>query len=636
MRLFLASIACCLFFITCQKSSTDETLTPTPDGFNSMNGKIIWPVGIALDTTGIKVSTFHSAASIKENKFTVDTINKFSTVFVTDAKGDVKMMRYNYPQQKDNDISPNSTALALLMNAPIVNSLSDEGQVAMIIKIQLDPNFPLLEDEVKKAIASNKSVTDTNNTSLILATSKLFENVSRSRTNVYRAVPLKITTANPATFSFANNNVSHKYVIGVYKNNSRIQKLVVNGTQSFAGSFKDVLDGVFGNGYSSPDAKIYSNIEDGTLNFKIRSGAPGTGDNSKEYDEAFKENIVQYIFQLATKHMLFRNDKCTKIAYDGIASVIESTPSFANAKTPSDFATLALGFCSDMFNTRSDLFENCSHYKDPNYKNPFWKAAGKLFKFFDKVGKVGQGLNIGMHVYDLYNSRAVIDTCFTVSNKQVGKCAIATVVIGKQEWMNSNLNVSTYRNGDPIPEVKDYDTWFSMKTGAWCYYENESENGITHGKLYNVYAINDPRGLAPEGFHIPSLNEWKELQESVEILNKSLNRFEPYYMRAETLMSSAGWYYTPSFYTNKTGFSARPSGWRTQINGRDFNGFMSKGHRTYWQTSSILPPNGSIGERQAYVILDRWDPERIYGLNMLNGVSAAFFNIGVSVRCIKN
>ena len=421
MRLLLASIACCLFFITCQKSSTGESLTPAPDTFNSMNGKIIWPVSLALDTTGLKVSTFHSAASIKENKFTVDTINKFSTVFVTDAKGDVKMMRYNYPQQKDNDISPNSTALALLMNAPIVNSLSDEGQVAMINKIQLDPNFPLLEDEVKKAIASNKSITDTNNTSLILATSKLFENVSRSRSNVYRAVPLKITTANPATFSFANNNVSHKYVIGVYKNNSRIQKLVVNGTQSFAASFKDVLDGLFGNGYSTPDAKIYSNTADGNLDFKIRSGAPGTDNNSTEYKEAFRENIVNYIVEIASSYMPFDN-KCTKTAYDGIVSIIESTPSFAAAKTPSDFATLATGFCSDMFNTRADLFENCSHYKDPNYKNPFWKAAGKLLKFFNKVGQVGQGMNISAHVYDLYNSRAAIDTCFSITDKKVGEC----------------------------------------------------------------------------------------------------------------------------------------------------------------------------------------------------------------------
>ncbi|MEJ8817338.1 hypothetical protein [Lacibacter sp. H407] len=408
-----------IFCTSCKKNERSQT--DTPNTINKMTGRIVWPANLNLDTTGVKVSTFHSAASIKENGFIVDTINKFSTVFVTDSKGDVKMMRYNYPGQKDNDISINSTALALIMNAPIVTSLSDEGQLAMINKIQLDSNFPSLVDEIKNAITLNKSIIDTTNTSLILATSKLFESASRYRLNTYRPVPLNIKTANPGTFSFANNNVSHKYVIGIYKNNGRIEKLVVNGTQSFAASFKDVIDGVFGNGYSSPDSKIFSTAEDGTLEFRIRSGAPGTDDNSTEYKEAFKENIVEYIFTLVKSKMPL-DSKCTKNAYDGIKSTIESTQAFSKASTPADFASTALGFCSDLFNTRASLFEDCSNYKDPNYKNPYWIAAGKFFKFFDKVGKVGQGLNIGMHVYDLYNSRAAIDTCFEVLDKKVGTC----------------------------------------------------------------------------------------------------------------------------------------------------------------------------------------------------------------------
>ena len=88
---------------------------------------------------------------------------------------------------------------------------------------------------------------------------------------------------------------------------------------------------------------------------------------------------------------------------------------------------------------------------------------------------------------------------------------IETVVIGNQEWTKRNLNVSKYRNGDIIPEVKDFNKWISLTTGAWCYYDNDPNND-SYGKLYNWYAVNDPRGLAPEGYHIPSDTEWKDLR----------------------------------------------------------------------------------------------------------------------------
>lgn len=83
-----------------------------------------------------------------------------------------------------------------------------------------------------------------------------------------------------------------------------------------------------------------------------------------------------------------------------------------------------------------------------------------------------------------------------------------TVTIGKQVWTSKNLNVSTYRNGDTIPQVQDQNAWANLTTGAWCYYDNDSTNGKKYGKLYNWYAVNDPRGLAPKGYHIPTDAEW--------------------------------------------------------------------------------------------------------------------------------
>jgi len=92
------------------------------------------------------------------------------------------------------------------------------------------------------------------------------------------------------------------------------------------------------------------------------------------------------------------------------------------------------------------------------------------------------------------------------------------VQIGKQFWMTENLSVSKYRNGDEIPQVQDKTEWANLKTGAWCYYDNLDKNGRLYGKLYNWHAINDPRGLTPEGFHIPSEKEWISLTDYIEPL----------------------------------------------------------------------------------------------------------------------
>ena len=89
-----------------------------------------------------------------------------------------------------------------------------------------------------------------------------------------------------------------------------------------------------------------------------------------------------------------------------------------------------------------------------------------------------------------------------------------SVKIGTQTWMAENLNVPTFRNGDLIPEAKTNEEWGKAeKEGkpAWCYYDNDPKNGAKYGKLYNWYAVNDSRGLAPDGWHICTYAEWSTL-----------------------------------------------------------------------------------------------------------------------------
>ncbi len=82
-----------------------------------------------------------------------------------------------------------------------------------------------------------------------------------------------------------------------------------------------------------------------------------------------------------------------------------------------------------------------------------------------------------------------------------------TVKIGDQWWMAENLKVTRYANGNEIPYIKENIDFSSVTSGAYCYTDIEA-----YGMLYNWYAVTDNRKIAPEGWHVPSTSEWKELR----------------------------------------------------------------------------------------------------------------------------
>jgi len=86
-----------------------------------------------------------------------------------------------------------------------------------------------------------------------------------------------------------------------------------------------------------------------------------------------------------------------------------------------------------------------------------------------------------------------------------------TVRIGDQVWMAENLRATMYRNGDTIPNIIDNKQWSGDTLGAYCNPNNYIENAAVYGRLYNYYAANDPRGLAPEGWHIATKEDWSNL-----------------------------------------------------------------------------------------------------------------------------
>ncbi len=151
--------------------------------------------------------------------------------------------------------------------------------------------------------------------------------------------------------------------------------------------------------------------------------------------------------------------------------------------------------------------------------------------------------------------------------------AMPTIQIGTQKWMNKNLEVAFYRNGDSIPEVTDANAWAALTTGAWCYYNNDPANGAIYGKLYNWYAVTDPRGLAPAGWHIPTDAEWTTLTTTLGGENVAGCKMKT--------PGTANWTTPNTGATNRSGFTGLPGGFCTSS-----GEFLSVGNVGFWWSAT--------------------------------------------------
>jgi len=168
---------------------------------------------------------------------------------------------------------------------------------------------------------------------------------------------------------------------------------------------------------------------------------------------------------------------------------------------------------------------------------------------------------------------AILDEC--------QDCISHDVIIGTQTWTGCNLNVSTYRNGDTIPEIQDQTLWTNATTGAWCYYNNDPSTEATYGKLYNVYALLDPRGIGPAGYHVPTDAEWTTLTNYLGGLSVAGGK-----LKEEGLCH---WVTPNSGATNTSGFAAFGAGTRSA------NGFFAyfNEQSTFWSTTESTPVGGN-------------------------------------------
>lgn len=192
----------------------------------------------------------------------------------------------------------------------------------------------------------------------------------------------------------------------------------------------------------------------------------------------------------------------------------------------------------------------------------------------------------------------------------------SVISICNQDWSAKNLEVTHYRNGDTIPQVDDPATWSNLTTGAWCYYQNNSANGVVYGKLYNWYAINDSRGLAPQGWHIPSDAEWENLADTC--LSGAATAGGKIKSTGTVATATGLWLGNFNNSTNSSNFSGLPGGSRLP-NGT----FTNLGNAALWWSSTQASTTNAF-YREA-------DKE----MDALSGGSY-IKKLGISVRCVKD
>ena len=188
-----------------------------------------------------------------------------------------------------------------------------------------------------------------------------------------------------------------------------------------------------------------------------------------------------------------------------------------------------------------------------------------------------------------------------------------TVQIGNQCWMQSNLKVSKYKNGDNIPTGLSNSAWGSTTVGAYAINDNNSVNHGLYGKLYNHYAVMDARGLCPSGWHVPTDGEWTTLETFLGGSSVAGGA-----LKSTTIQPTPGSWLSPNVgATNSSGFSAGPGGRRY------FNGVsVDVGNYGYWWSSSL---SGTLA----------WNRFLGYNNGNLNRASQNRTN-GFSVRCLKS
>ncbi|MEI6456229.1 MAG: fibrobacter succinogenes major paralogous domain-containing protein [bacterium] len=331
------------------------------------------------------------------------------------------------------------------------------------------------------------------------------------------------------------------------------------------------------------------------------------------HDRQFYPRIVRVALVLSTFILLYA---CT--AYDPepfatfpdvktgspVLVLIRSVVMSADVSDENGLAVKSRGFCWSSTNPLPTLENdtlNAGSGEGP-YSDTITGLSGQTSYYIRAWATTNKGTGYGAALWIKTADTTVTD---------IDNNTYRVIQSGTLLWMAGNLKVTHFRNGDPIPEISGEADWLNQETGALCWYQNAEANKEPYGALYNWYSINDPRNLAPEGWHIALFQEWQFLITSLGGSATAGGKLKE--------QGIIHWDSPNTGATDEIGFTALPGGFRDGSDG-SFKNIRGRG---CWWTASASDPSKS----RFYSIFN-FSGSIDYDDNPLTS--------GFSVRCIKN
>jgi len=590
-------------------SESDDTDTQL-DQIDSYTGQIILPAGSSVDVSSLNVTSSTSVGQNNQGIVEVEELDDYSALYVTNQNDEVMLMNYKYPSNPDGNINATSTALGLIMMTPSLVFLSDEGKQNLINTLLPNAEFQTLVAEIEQNLVDNRSLFDPTNTSLMQALTDLFQTISQRSTSNSDSAPVNVfPSGRNFVFNAGAGSVPNVFntVIGVYKDEQRIEKIVVKGVQIVPNSVSDILSGN-GSTFDDPIDYTYTIEGDGEFTFKYRTGKPGFGDGSIEHDEAFYENLSQFSMNLLQTFLpTLSSDSEPSTLSSCLVNVFNNTyntiSSISNISSNSNagIGTILYTVNEILLNNVNSLLNSCTNV---TAQQGWFSSFMNQWNFVNTAFNViSNGANTTIFATQWGLSNAVYDECYAANGNDVEECSgcgditsftdprdgqvYPVVQIGDQCWFAKNLN---YNTGN-----------------SWCY-DDDPANCDTYGRLYDLQTA---LTACPDGWHLPSDEEWMQLIDFLGGFDLAGGKMKS---------TSSLWNAPNTEATNSSGFSGLPGALR---NWNGSSGSSTLGDGGFWWSSTEVGTGGA----QSFILYNNEGAVTKFWLEQ---------TFGLSCRCLRD
>ncbi|WP_445381235.1 hypothetical protein [Robiginitalea sp. IMCC43444] len=420
-----------LILVSCSKSDSDTVTNDTdPININDnptptekptetvVSGSIKLPEGSGLNLSSLTVLSSTNNSTISNGRFELDVYGDYTALYVTDSNDNVFLIGYKYPGSTDNNITPTSTALGMLMMSPAVLDLSEQGKRLLINRFLEDSNFQILVEAIEQNIVVGNDLFDSNNTAIMEALVAVFQSSSsRSSINNDELPVFMARAGRNFVFNAGQGDVPNVYntTIGIYKDGARIDKIKVEGVQIVPSSLSELFQGG-GGSIGDPIDKEYTLPGDGDFTFKFRTGKPGTNDGSTEHEEAFYDNLGQFCYNLLVTVFPFLES--TNCAANIVIASISALQSSSEISSDTKDIGVLLQAADIVLGKAESIIGNCVSEIPLDNKWLFrflkhWNFVSTAF------GVIANGANTTIFGTQWIASNSITDLCFNASGNIV-------------------------------------------------------------------------------------------------------------------------------------------------------------------------------------------------------------------------